>query len=161
MVNRLENNYKDTSSAPIDYSKIKVGLKTLEDAVFSLGDIKKANPRYTDKGNVLQAIENNDFQSMRDISCFYYKTSGIYNRLCRYMAYMYRYDWFITPHIISESLKEDKILDLLYKVLFYLDNSNLKKFFGEAALKVLKNGCYYGYLIFQKNKSGFIMNPDL
>ena len=24
MVNRLENNYKDTSSAPIDYSKIKV-----------------------------------------------------------------------------------------------------------------------------------------
>nr|DAI79382.1 MAG TPA: portal protein [Caudoviricetes sp.] len=152
MVNRLENNYKDTSSAPIDYSKIKVGLKTLEDAVFSLGDIKKANPRYTDKGNVLQAIENNDFQSMRDISCFYYKTSGIYNRLCRYMAYMYRYDWFITPHIISESLKEDKILDLFYKVLFYLDNSNLKKFFGEAALKVLKNGCYYGYLIFQKNK---------
>jgi len=36
---------------------------------------------------------------MRDISNFFYKTSGIYGRLCRYMAYLYKYDWFITPYI--------------------------------------------------------------
>ena len=36
---------------------------------------------------------------MRNISNFFYKTSGIYARLCRYMAYLYRYDWFITPYI--------------------------------------------------------------
>ena len=36
---------------------------------------------------------------MRQISNFYYKTSGIYSRLCRYMAYLYKYDWFITPYI--------------------------------------------------------------
>jgi len=36
---------------------------------------------------------------MREISNFFYKTSGIYSRLCRYMAYLYRYDWFITPYI--------------------------------------------------------------
>jgi hypothetical protein len=40
-----------------------------------------------------------DFNKMRDISDFYYRTSGIYNRLCRYMAYLYKYDWFITPFI--------------------------------------------------------------
>lgn len=152
MINRLENSYKDKVPVPVDYSKIKVGLKTLDDAVFSLGDINRANPYFTDKENVINAIQNNDFQTMRDISCFYYKTSGIYNRLCRYMAYMYRYDWFITPHIISNKMQSEKILDLFYKVLFYLDNSNIKKFFGESALKVLKNGCYYGYLIFQKDK---------
>jgi len=36
---------------------------------------------------------------MIDISNFFYKTSGIYSRLCRYMAYLYKYDWFITPYI--------------------------------------------------------------
>jgi len=36
---------------------------------------------------------------MRDISNFFYKHSGIYSRLCRYMAYLYKYDWFITPYI--------------------------------------------------------------
>ena len=32
-----------------------------------------------------------------------------------------------------------------------MDNSDLKKTFGEIALKVIKNGCYYGYSIIQKN----------
>ena len=33
------------------------------------------------------------------------------------------------------------------KILNYLDNSYLKKLFGEIALNVIKEGCYYGYLI--------------
>lgn len=84
---------------------------------------------------------------MREISSFFYRTSGIYNRLCRYMAYMYRYDWMITPYINSESLKEEKILDGFHKALTYLDNFCVKKFLGEVALKVIKNGSYYGYVI--------------
>ena len=32
------------------------------------------------------------FEEMREISNFYFETSGIYSRLCKYMAYMYRYD---------------------------------------------------------------------
>jgi hypothetical protein len=36
---------------------------------------------------------------MQDISNFFYRVSGIYERLCKYVAYLYRYDWFITPYI--------------------------------------------------------------
>lgn len=89
---------------------------------------------------------------MRDISNFYYRTSGIYNRLCRYMAYMYRYDWMVTPYVNSNSVGENKILDGFNKILNYLDNFEVKKFFGETALKVLKNGCYYGYVIHQTSR---------
>lgn len=89
---------------------------------------------------------------MRDISNFYYRTSGIYNRLCRYMAYMYRYDWMVTPYVNSSSVGENKILDGFNKILNYLDNFEVKKFFGETALKVLKNGCYYGYVIHQTSR---------
>ena len=56
----------------------------------------------------------------------------------------------VTPYI-NEDTASDKdqntALTEFYKILLYLDNSELKKLFGEIALKVVKNGCYYGYLI--------------
>ena len=88
---------------PIDFSKIKVGLKTLDDAVVSFGTYQKVNPRLGNREEVLRAITNNDLLTMQEISLFFYRTSGIYNRLCRYMAYLYRYDWFITPYINNVS----------------------------------------------------------
>lgn len=90
---------------------------------------------------------------MREISNFFYKTSGIYSRLCRYMAYLYRYDWAVTPYINSKSVSTDKILSGFYKVLNYLEDFGIKKFFGEVALKVIRNGCYYGYLIRQNDRA--------
>ena len=132
---------------PTDFSKIKVGLKTLEDAIVNVGDLKKIDSRYTDKETVLKAIHNCDFETMREISNFYYKTSGIYNRLCRYMAYLYRYDWMITPYVNSDTVKGDKVLEGFDKALLYLDNFEVKKYFGDVALKVIRYGCYYGYLI--------------
>lgn len=131
---------------PIDFSKVQIGTKKVEDAIYELGDFKRANPRFGDKKVVLDAIQRSDYNLMRDISNFYYKTSGIYNRLCRYMAYMYRYDWYVTPYINSDSAKDEKVLDGFNKTLMYLDNFGAKKFFGEAALKVLRNGAYYGYI---------------
>ena len=136
----------------VDFSKVKVGLKTLDDAILTLGDLKKANPRLADKEEVLRAIQNADYDTMREISNFFYKSSGIYNRLCRYMAYLYRYDWMVTPYIVSENLKNEKILEVFDKTLRYLDNFEVKKFFGEVALKVIRNGCYYGYLIPQEDR---------
>ena len=82
----------NSSFVRVNFSKIKVGAQTLNDAVVELGNFKKINPRLGDKKTVLEAIANCEYKTMRDIYNFFYKTSGIYNRLCRYMAYMYRYD---------------------------------------------------------------------
>lgn len=137
----------------IDFSKIKVGAKTLDDAILDLGSLKKVNASMADKNYILRAIDQSNYEEMRAISNFFYKTSGIYSRLCRYMAYLYRYDWMVTPYINEETKKtEDKVLEKFYEVLLYLDNFNAKRFFGEVALKVIRNGCYYGYLIPSTNK---------
>ena len=143
-----------------DFSKIKVGIQQLRDAIIDVGSYKKINPKCGDKEKVLKAIMNLNLSDMREISNFFYKTSGIYNRLCRYMAYLYRYDWFVTPYINNgidvanreeeETLtpkQRDKILTNFFGLLKMLDEIELKRFFGEVALKVIKNGCYYGYLI--------------
>ena len=143
-----------------DFSKIKVGIKQLTDAIIDVGSYKKINPKCGDKSKVLKAISNCNLSEMREISAFFYKTSGIYNRLCRYMAYLYRYDWFITPYINGgidvanrgdeetlTSKQRDKLLVNFFSLLKFVDDFEAKKFFGEVALKVIRNGCYYGYLV--------------
>ena len=136
----------------IDYAKIRMGAKMLDDAILELGDLKKANPRLADKATVIKAIDNYDLKTMREISDFFYKTSGIYNRIIRYMAFMYRYDWYVTPYVQDQKQKKEKILDGFHKCLNTLDNYGVKKHLGEIALKVLKYGCYYGYKVEQNNK---------
>lgn len=135
-----------------DYSKIKIGAKNLDDAIFKLGDLKKANPRLADKTTILKAIDEYDLKTMREVSDFFYKTSGIYSRIIRYMAFMYRYDWLVTPYVNDESTKKEKILTGFHQSLSTLDNFGVKKTLGEIALKVLQHGCYYGYKIQQNDK---------
>ena len=131
----------------VDFNKIKVGAKTLEDAVLKLGDYKQINPRLADKANVLRAISTGDIASMREISDYFYKISGIYSRILRYMAFMYRYDWFVTPYVNDEKVKQEKLLDGFHKSLQTLDNYGVKKNLGEIALKILRYGVYYGYKV--------------
>lgn len=165
---------KDTDDRynPTDFSKIQVGLQTLPDAIINYGDFQRTNARLGSKTAVLKAINDGDVKEMREISNFFYKTSGIYARLCRYMAYLYKYDWFITPYIgecqglldtdsgiadtstgESRNLKErKKIFSNFFKVLKFFDEFEVKRLCGKIALKVIRHGCYYGYLISQNNK---------
>ena len=143
----------DSSQEPLsnlgysDFAKIRVGGKTLDDAVINVGSLKKANNKLADKDTILRALNNNDYAFMREVSNFFYETSGIYSRLCRYLANLYRYDWVITPYVNSDSLKKEKLLTEFNKVLFYIDNMAVKKNCGDMVLKVVKNGVYYGYIV--------------
>jgi hypothetical protein len=60
---------------------------------------------------------------------------------------MYRYDWYIVPEIFDDTVKEEKVLKDFSKMLNFLDNSYIKKICGDMALKVLIDGCYFGYLV--------------
>lgn len=165
-------NDTDERYTPTDFGKIKVGLKTLDDAIVTYGTFNKNNPRLGTKENVLKAINNGDLEQMRSISNYFYKVSGIYKRLCRYMAYLYKYDWFVTPYIeqciglldtnaglydttedqtVNEKTRKKQFTNF-FKVLKFLDEFEVKRFCGKVALKVVKNGCFYGYLIAQGDK---------
>ena len=105
-----------------------------------------ANRRLGDKRIVLKALADNDLPLLRDISNFFYRTSGIYQRACNYFATMYRYDWYIVPEVYDENVKENKVVEDFSKILNYLDNSYVKKACGDIALQVILNGAYYGYV---------------
>lgn len=138
--------YEDPT-LPVDYGKIRVGLQTLDDAVIELGKFKKNNKVYSNKNEILKALADKDYAKLREISQYYYEVSGIYERICKHFAFLYRYDWYVVPYIEDESISEDKVLSEFSKVLNYLDWSDLKQLCGRIALNVIKNGCYYGYLV--------------
>lgn len=151
------SNASDMQHIPTDYGRIRVGLKTLDDATLNVGSFYKINNSYGNKQSVLKAIDSYDVRKMRDISNFYYKTSGIYSRLLRYIAYLHRYDWIITP-VINRGMSvvpnapiqvtqnnKNQYLEDFFKILKHFDEFGVKKFCGDVALKVLRNGCYYGY----------------
>ena len=130
-----------------EYGHIKSGTKQLADAVINLGAIEKSTKGYISKGVVLKALFDNDVQKLREISNYFYKTNGIYQRLCNYVATMYRYDWYVVPEVYKEETKGEEIVKDLHKVLNFMDNSYISKICGEMALGVVKNGAYYGYLV--------------
>ena len=130
-----------------EYGQIKSGTKQLADAVINLGAIEKSTKGYVSKGVVLKALFDNDVAKLREISNYFYKTNGIYQRLCNYVATMYRYDWYVVPEVYKEGTKGEEIVKDLHKVLNFMDNSYISKICGEMALGVVKNGAYYGYLV--------------
>lgn len=142
----LSNSTTDMPAGPgTDFSKIKVGLKQLEDAVINLGDYRKANPRLADKEEILRAINDNNIPMMREVSTFFFRISGIYARLAKHLSHFYRYDWVLTPHTPGNKLSNDKIVEPFYRALNCLDGFGAKRFFGKVALETIIKGCYYGY----------------
>ena len=95
----------------------------------------------------MRAIVYKDYRKLRAISEFFYNASGIYQTVCNYFAFLYRYDWYIYPENVKESAKSEKVIDEYTKLLTYLDGSYIKKICGDIALKVIKYGCYYAYIV--------------
>ena len=140
-IQRVEN--------PLTYRDIKIGVKKLEDATLNAGSLLNDVPntcRIT-KQMIYQALAERDMSQLRHISRHYYNLSGIYTTVCNYFAFLYRYDWYISPEIYDSKVGIEKVLKDFSKILNYLDNSYLKKKFGEIALSIIVDGCYYGYWV--------------
>ena len=142
-----------------EYGKIKINTKTLDDAVLNLGAIQGATRGVINKAIIYRALLDDDVVRLREISNYFYKASGIYQRVCNYAATMYRYDWYVVPEVYDENTKTyEKILTDFHKVLNYLDNSYIAKVCNDIALGVIKNGAYYGYRV---NSSNCIIIQEL
>lgn len=137
----------------MDYRKIKVGLKSLEDAVLNLNAFGKSYLEFGDKEVITKALAEQNYAKLRELSNFYYNLDGIYQRLCKYIAFLYRYDWYVIPYLNQDKKEnKNKVLSDFSKVLSFLDSSNVKKVAGDICLNIIKNGCYYGYIVPSEDK---------
>lgn len=142
----------ETARPSIDFNKMWVDNKIFRDDVtLNTSQFSQKIRRKTRRQELERALELRDIKALRALSNYYFIKSGIYSRLCRYMAYLYRYDWMITPIRYDDKIKDEKVIEGWLKSVAFLDNCDLKLNFGEIALKVIRNGCFYGYKLFQKN----------
>lgn len=136
----------------VDYSKIRVGVKSLDDAVLNLGSLKTVERNLGDKTTVLRALADRDYETLREISRYFYATNGIYRRVCDYAAFMYRYDWYLEPEIFDTEVSSKTVLSDFSKILDYIDKSHIKKVCGDIAKRIIIDGAYYGYAIQSSDK---------
>ena len=150
-LNKLERqkeiHAKGFGMGSLEFGKIKVGKKTLTDAALDLNVLKQTQKNYNSKVEILKALSRKDEASLRKISDYFYRTNGIYFRICNYFAQMYRYDWYIVDEVYDETVSKEKIHKEFRKALNFLDNSYIRKNCMDIALSVIKNGCYYGCII--------------
>ena len=66
---RRENDWSEFSE---DFAKLKVGIRTIDDAILDLGSFKRANRDYGDKDFVLNAMNKQDWETLREISKYFY-----------------------------------------------------------------------------------------
>lgn len=157
--------------AKLDFNKIKVGSKTLSnDVTMDMAQAERLQKiwfghKKITQDDVKKALVSHDIVTLRRFSRIYFDISGIYSRLCRYMAYLFKYDLFVTP-IMDTSLldkpedeelsnPQKKVVKNWYAACKYLEDSHLKRVFGDIALKVVRDGCFYGYCI-KKNDAAYI-----
>ena len=95
------SNRRQSYEGPVDYKKVKIGTKNVEDAVLNLGAIQRVEKRYSNKDVIYKALAQHDLPLLREISNYYYLTNGIYSRICDYYANLYRYDWYTVPEILD------------------------------------------------------------
>lgn len=140
---------RNSDGASLNFNSIMVdGRRIGNEVTLDFQSIGKAN-RYKDitKSDVERALSNRNIIELRRISDTFFMESGIYSRLCRYMAYLFKYDWVMTPIVNNDKVKDESVVDGFRKTSLFIENSKVKNLFGNIALKVVKNGCYYGYLV--------------
>lgn len=76
----------------VNYNQIKVGKAVLKDDAFLDTDYLKPKQRRIKRAEIERAIDRQDIKKIREISNYFFYSNGIYERLCRYMANLYRYD---------------------------------------------------------------------
>ena len=132
---------------PRDFGKLRLGLQTMNNVVANLGTYKQVNSNYGSKNFILNAMNEHDYATIREVSKYFYENSGIYKEICDYAAYLFKYDWYVTCYVDDlDGEKEEKILKEYSKALLYLDRSDIKKLCGDIALQIMVEGAYYGIL---------------
>ena len=120
------------------FNLMKTGKGVLQDAVLDLGTLKAINRNYANKSLVLKALADRDLTTLREISKYFYRTSGIYYRACNYLAQMYRYDWYIVPEIYQgQEADTDKIIKDFYKSDLKTKSAQLKELLGHTPYEVI------------------------
>jgi len=104
-------------------------------------------------------IDSGSVEAQITLSRNYFYRGGFYQRLLMHYATLLKYTGILIPNpSFGKSLSESYISKKYYNATSFLDNAKLPKLFTHIAIKVLRDGCYYGVIQEVTDKSISILD---
>lgn len=123
---------------------------------FGWGMSKTTNEFVTTE-DIRVALDNsfrqNDVEGIRAVSQHFFKTSGVYARVARYLAYMPNYDYLLMPRILGMEVDEKTINREVINQLNFLENLKIRTSLQQMALDTIVDGVTFVYFRRRGNKS--------
>lgn len=140
---------------PMNFGLLKVrSMKTKQAQAIIYRDSSKNNSLNFDRmphDRLIKIIEEaKDIKAIRELSKWFAKTNGIYDRAVRYLSDIYRFDYLLYPNLDLDSELSEKdnknVLKNFNKLLEHFDNSSIQLMARRWASTVCTEGAYYGYI---------------
>lgn len=93
-----------------------------------------------------EALRKNAVKDIRVLSQHFFKTSGVYARVVRYLANMPTYDYLVMPRVLGMDVDEKTITREVINQLTFLETLKLKTALRQIALDVIVDGVSFVYL---------------
>ena len=104
-------------------------------------------------------IDSGSVDAQIILSRNYFEKGGFYQRLLMHYATLLKYASILIPNpSFGKSLSESYIQKKYFNATNFLDNAKLPKLFTHIAIKVLRDGCYYGVIQEVTDKSISILD---
>lgn len=104
-------------------------------------------------------IDSGSVDAQIILSRNYFEKGGFYQRLLMHYATLLKYASILIPNpSFGKNLSESYIQKKYYNATSFLDNAKLPKLFTHIAIKVLRDGCYYGVIQEVTDKSISILD---
>ena len=130
------------SREKINFAKIASSSTPL----MMIKDSISSKSRYSIRADrVKSALERRDVVELRNISQYFYFTSGEYRRLVQYAAQLLTFDYLIVPRVESKELTKPAFKKTFDNILAYAKNSSIEDTSYEIAFAVVRDGVYFGY----------------
>lgn len=125
---------------------ITTSEEAYKDSRFSLKRGDKYRP--VSKEEAERILFDGDAEKLRDLSLSYYYASGFYKRLNIYYSTLLYYTPLIIPHMIGgkKKITDKRCSSKYYDALEFVNDLNFEQLCRHFALKVLKEGAYYGII---------------
>lgn len=157
---RIRNDYEQNRG---DFKKMTAGMEVVKNAILELDKFKSSRHRGSiiNKDTIMRALEERDAKFLRNLSVYFYSVSGIYSRLCSYLAGLLTYDWYLYPYLLDSDFDKENAKIKTREALSFFDKSHIKTKAYDIALDVVVKGSYYGYFIVGpgKKKGAFLDLP--
>ena len=104
-------------------------------------------------------IHSSSIEAQITLSRNYFDIGGFYQRLLLHYATLLKYTGLLIPNpSFGKSLSEQYIIKKYNNAVTFIDNAKLPKLFTHIAMRVLRDGCYYGVIQDVTDKSISILD---